>query len=76
MADKKNNPRNEESVLFRRLTRLFSGPLQSYKTQFPRQEKRRHLEKYRFKSASGQTFKKHAYNPYDTFLHFHVLHKL
>jgi hypothetical protein len=66
MAEHKRNPRNSQSTLFRQLTRLFSGPIVDYKRQNPRQEKRRHLDKYRFKSASGQNFKKSQYNPYNS----------
>lgn len=65
--DKKNdnNNRNPDSSLYRKLTRLFSGPIVNRRTQFYRQEKRSQLDKYRFKSASGQNFKKSAYNPFD-----------
>jgi hypothetical protein len=66
MADRKRNPRNSESTLFRQLTRLFSGPIVNYRRQAPRKERRRHLDKYRFKSASGQQFKKSEYNPYNS----------
>jgi len=59
------NPYNDESQLFRALTRLFSGPLVSRRTQTGRQLKRRHLDTYSkwFKSASGKQFKKAEYNP-------------
>ena len=61
------NTRNPESALYRRLTRLLSGPLVRYRTQMARQERRRRLDKYasKFKSASGQQFKRLAYNPFD-----------
>jgi len=54
-----NNPRNPGSPLFKRLTRLFSGPLINYRAQFTRQDRRVALDKYkhRFKSLSGQQFK-------------------
>ena len=60
MADRNNNPRNSENLLFRRLTRLLSGPLVNYRTQTGRRIRRIDLDKYssRFKSASGQHFKK------------------
>ena len=64
MADPNNN-RNPDSTLYRRLTRLFSGPIVNRRTQYYRQEKRSQLDKYKFKSASGQNFKKAAYNPFD-----------
>ena len=59
-----NNPRNQESELFKRLTRLFSGPIVNYRTQNIRRYRRRHLDKYKFKSASGKTFKKTDNNPF------------
>jgi len=66
MADKKKNPRNAENLLFRRLTRLLSGPLVNYRTQTGRRIRRIDLDKFssRFKSASGQHFKKMAYDPF------------
>jgi len=70
MANKKtnkNNPRNPQSLLFRRLTRLLSGPLTNYRTQTNHRLRRIDLDKYstKFTSASGRDFKKTAYNPYD-----------
>jgi len=63
----KKNPANEQSELFKRLTRLFSGPIINYRSQSGRRIRRQHLDKYaaRFKSASGQQFKKTFYNPLD-----------
>ena len=54
MASKDNNknPRNPQSRLFRQLTKLFSGPIINYRTQTPRKERRRNLDKYNFTSAS------------------------
>lgn len=67
MADSKsNNPRNPESKLFRKLTRLLSGPIVNYRRQMPRRFQRRQLDNYKFKSASGQSFKRGEYNPYDS----------
>jgi hypothetical protein len=69
MAQNKNkkNTRNPQSLLFRRLTRLLSGPLTQYKTQNNHRLRRIDLDKYAstFTSASGKDFKKTAYNPYD-----------
>ena len=68
MASKnKNNTRNPQSLLFRRLTRLLSGPLTQYRTQNNHRLRRIDLDKYagKFTSASGRDFKKTAYNPYD-----------
>jgi len=66
MADPndRNNPRNPSSPLFKRLTRLFAGPLINYRAQFTREERRSALDKYqyRFKSLSGQQFKRSADN--------------
>ena len=65
MANRKQNPYNNESDLFRSLTRLFSGPIVNRRTQTGRQLRRRHLDIYSkwFKSASGKQFKKQEYNP-------------
>ena len=62
------NPINPEADLFKRLTRLFSGPIINYRSQSGRRIRRQHLDKYssRFKTASGQQFKKTLYNPLDT----------
>tara|TARA_R110002012_G_scaffold53366_1_gene137233 strand:+ start:2558 stop:4567 length:2010 start_codon:yes stop_codon:yes gene_type:complete len=61
------NPNNPQSDLFKALTRLFSGPIINYRSQSGRRIRRQHLDKYksRFKSASGQQFKKSLYNPLD-----------
>ena len=66
MADRKQNPRNQASPLFRRLTRLFSGPLVNYDAQIVVRNSRTDVDKFasRFTSASGQQFKKSAYNPF------------
>ena len=66
MADNENNPRNPESPLFKRLTRLFSGPIVNYRTQAPRASRRRQLDKFKFTSTSGQQFKKTQYNPFES----------
>ena len=57
---KGSNPRNPDSPLFKRLTRLFSGPIVNYRAQIARQERRNDLDKYRyrFRSLSGQEFKR------------------
>ncbi len=65
MADRKKNPANRATYLFRQLTRLFSGPIVNYRRQLPRQLKRRQLDKYKFNSASGQEFKKSSMHPYE-----------
>ena len=64
MADRKRNPRNANSELFRKLTRLFSGPITNYRKQTPRQLRRVQLDKYKFQSAGGLAFKKTEYNPF------------
>jgi len=61
----KRNPRNENASLYKRLTRLLSGPLTNYRQQTPRREKRRQLDKYYFQSATGQQFKKATYDPFE-----------
>ena len=56
-----NNNRNPDSFLFKALTRLLSGPITQYKRQNPRQLKRWQLDKYKFQSAAGLSFKKSSY---------------
>ena len=65
MADNKRNPKNNESALFRQLTRLLSGPLVNYRTQTSRKLSRVQLDKFKFQSASGLNFKKSSYNPFE-----------
>ena len=67
MADNKKNPNNPQSELFRRLTRLFSGPIVNWRTQMNRKIRRTALDKYSsdFRSASGQQFKRSEYSPFD-----------
>ena len=66
MADQRKNPDNNESALFKRLTRLFSGPITNYRSQMTRDYKRSQLDYFaqRFQSASGQQFKRSGYNPF------------
>jgi hypothetical protein len=64
MARRNNNPKNPQSQLFQRLTRLFSGPIVNYRQQNIRRYRRRSLDKFNFTSASGQQFKKSSYNPF------------
>ena len=62
MAEQTKNPKNSENLLFKRLTRLLSGPLVNYRTQTGRRLRRIDLDNFasRFKSASGKQFKKMA----------------
>ena len=64
MADRRKNPNNSESDLFKRLTRLFSGPIVNYRAQAIRNQRRKQMDKYatKFTSASGKQFKKQDYN--------------
>tara|TARA_R110002074_G_scaffold86156_2_gene190371 strand:- start:2494 stop:4461 length:1968 start_codon:yes stop_codon:yes gene_type:complete len=66
MAEQSKNPTNPESNLFKRLTRLFSGPITNYRSQMTRDYKRSQLDYFstKFKSASGQQFKRSGYNPF------------
>ena len=59
----KRTTRNPISPLFKQLTKLFSGPMVKYRRQDTRQLKKRRLDKYssRFRTATGQEFKKSAY---------------
>jgi len=70
MAKNNRNPKNNQSELFKRLTRLFSGPIVNYRQQNIRKDRRKRLDKYAstFRTASGQDFKKKSYNPYDTLM--------
>ena len=58
------NTRNTAAPLFKRLTRLLSGPIINYRAQIARQERRGDLDKYRyrFRSLSGQEFKRSDIN--------------
>jgi len=71
MVDQKNakNTKNAESTLFKKLTRLFSGPIINYRSQNTRLLKRRRLDKYAytFKDVAGQKFERYDYNPYNNF---------
>ena len=61
----KNNPRNDESGLFKRLTRLFSGPIANYDRPAVIRGTRRDVGKYTFTSSTGKEFKKaEYYNPF------------
>ena len=68
MADNKKNPRNQNSPLFQRLTRLFSGPIVNYKAQQVRNNRKYSVDKYapKFRSIGGQSFKRKSYNPYES----------
>jgi len=65
MADQKRNPKPEDSPLFRSLTRLFSGPITSFRSQAVQRYRRKDIDNLKFTSASGQTFKKKSYNPFE-----------
>jgi hypothetical protein len=56
--------RNPVSALYRRLTKLFSGPIVDYQRQIPSALKRKELKKYKFYSANGGEFKKDVFNPF------------
>jgi hypothetical protein len=73
MADKRKranirSPYNQDSPLFQRLTRLFSGPIVNYKAQQVRNNRKYKIDKYapKFKTIGGQAFKKKSYNPFET----------
>ena len=70
MAGKQDekNPRNPTSDLYKRLTKLFSGPIVSRRTQTGRRIRKQQLDKYghMFRSASGQEFKRAHYNPFES----------
>ena len=58
------NPRNPESPLFQALTRLLSGPITNFRKQDPRQLKRWQLDKHKFRSVGGLSFKRSSYSPF------------
>ena len=63
---KNKNPYNPESQLYARLTRLLSGPIvnfQSQKPKYGRIDQFIDADKAKFRSASGQQFKKQTYDP-------------
>ena len=65
MAKNNKNPKNNQSALFKQLTRLLSGPLVNYRTQTSRKLRRVQLDKFKFQSAGGLNFKKSSYNPFE-----------
>ena len=69
-----DNTKNAESPLFKRLTRLFSGPIINYRSQNTRQLRRRRLDKYArtFKDVGGQKFERAGYNPLDNFSSYNM----
>jgi hypothetical protein len=64
-VNQERSPYNPDNSLFKRLTKLFSGPIVNRRQQNYKGERRRRLDKYRFQSAQGQQFKKSSYNPFD-----------
>ena len=68
------NTKNTDSPLFKRLTRLFSGPIINYRTQNTRQLRRRRLDKYAqtFKDVAGQKFERTGYNPLENFSNYNM----
>lgn len=60
------NPANEESTLFKKLTRLFSGPIVDRHAQLYRNLRRRQLDKYKMSDIHGKSFKKSTYSPLET----------
>jgi len=72
MANQKT--RNVDSPLFKRLTRLFSGPIINYRSQNSRQLRRRKLDKYArtFQDVGGQKFETSGYNPLDNFSSYNM----
>jgi hypothetical protein len=67
MADNRKikNTRNQDSQLFKQLTKLFSGPLANYNQQTQSRYRRTQLDKFKFQSAQGLEFKKAEYLAYE-----------
>ena len=59
------NTRNAESLLFKQLTKLFSGPITDYQQQTQSRYRRTQLDKFQFTSAQGLEFKKAEYSAYE-----------
>ena len=76
MAKNTRNPRNQSSGLFQALTKIFSGPIVDRRTQASRNLRRSKLDKYssRFRSASGQEFKRSRYSEMNT-TQLHVMNQ-
>ena len=60
MADN-SNPRNKQATLFKRLTRLFSGPIVNYNKQQVKRLKSTSIKNYTFTTSTGKEFKKKEY---------------
>lgn len=67
MASNNNNPKNNVSPLFKRLTKIFSGPIANYNQQNQKSFRRQQLDKFatRFDSLAGFDLRKTTYNPFD-----------
>ena len=60
MADN-SHPRNKQATLFKRLTRLFSGPIVNYNKQQIKRLKSTSIKNYTFTTSTGKEFKKKEY---------------
>lgn len=60
----KNNPKNPEHELYKKLNKIFSGPIVNYHTQGVRNFRRKQLDKYEkvFKDALGNKFQRSTQN--------------
>mgnify|MGYP003641328599 CR=1 FL=1 len=61
--------RSRRISLFKGLTRLFSGPIMSYRSQSGRPLRQQYFDRYSnvYRSVSGQNFKRATYNPFGGF---------
>jgi len=66
--------KKDQSPLFRLLTRIFSGPIVSYRKQQQIKFRRKALDNYssHFSSASKKEFLKTSYNPYENLYSAHM----
>lgn len=64
-TNKTKNTRNTDSLLFKQLTKLFSGPITNYDQQTQSRYRRTQLDKFKFQSAQGLEFKKSEYLSYE-----------
>lgn len=59
-----NNPKNPTNALFKKMTRIFSGPIVQLKQPFGHGQRRRDLERYSFDLPHNATFAKNRHDPF------------
>lgn len=61
---KKTDTKSSESEFFKKITRLFSGPISNYQRQFPYKPQKKDLYKYPFKDSANGSSIKNVRNPF------------